>query len=261
MLPTIPRSVLLPEYMKSLEAWVTLANAIDDAFKESVDQPSTRLQRLREVIHLGTAAQSRILKGLILDESDLERFDRETLLRCLTLVGSPIRDYTPFSDDQLFRLLQNLPTYWYSKGSKEIVDFISFVLGADFEMRNLWTTDYVAFVPEGDPSIGLSVVEGGDWYPTSHVEIEYDPFQVANFDPLVLLNLLDDLLNYNLVVWRTSSRTFAAVQQAADVRVPYSEYTGTPMVALSSYTVVNMVIANFNEDDPPPPPPIETIIT
>lgn len=240
--------------MKSYEAWTHLADAIDEAFKDSVDVPSFNLKRLREVVHLGAEAQKKILRGMMIAESELERFDRETLIHCLTLIGSPVRDYTPFSDDQLFRLMQNLPKYWYSKGSKEVVDFISFVLGADFEMRNLWSEDYVNFIPAGEPGIGLSVVDGGTWYPTSHVEIEYDPFQVSGFSPDILLRLLDDLLNYNLVVWRTSSRTGVPIQQATDPVVPYSEYEGSKMVALSSYTVVSITIPSFDGTILPPPP-------
>ena len=240
---TISRQILLPEFLKSYPHWTDLAQAIDEVFEDTVDKPSNMLSRVREVLHLGLAAQIQILNGDTLAESDFERFEREILIKCLTFVGCPIRNYSIFSDTQLFRLLQHLPTYWYSKGGMNVGEFISFVLGVDVDISNLWTTDYENFYPEGDTHIGLAIYDGGDWYPTSHVRLGYDPFLFTDLTIPNLKKFLDDLLNYNLVLHSIESRAEFPVVQISDNVVDKADFVSSASVALSAYWINYLVIS------------------
>lgn len=239
----ISRQILLPEFLKSYPHWNDLAYAIDEAFDESVDQPSNMLARVREVIHLGLAAQMKILDKQVLAEVDFDRFEREILIKCLTFVGCPIQNYTIFSDAQLFRMLQHMPTYWYSKGGVNVGEFISFVLGVDVDIANLWTADYVNFYPEGDSSIGLPVYDGGTWYPTSHVRLGYDPFQLTDLTIPNLKKFLHDMLNYNLVLHSIESRSEFPVVQMSDNVQEKSDFITSRSIALSGYWINYLVIS------------------
>ncbi len=240
---TISRQILLPEFLKSYPHWNDLAYAVDEAFNESVDQPSNMLARVREVLHLGISAQLKILDEQVLAESDFDRFEREILIKCLTFVGCPIQNYTIFSDAQLFRMLQHMPTYWYSKGGVNVGEFISFVLGVDVDITNLWTTDYVNFYPEGDSAIGLPVYDGGEWYPTSHVRLGYDPFQLTDLTIPNLKKFLHDMLNYNLVLHSIESRSEFPVVQLSDNVQTRSDFLDSKSVALSAYWINYLVLS------------------
>jgi hypothetical protein len=262
----LPRSILLPEFFKSYPHWMEFADAIDEAM-EGFDLSCTSLARVREVIHLSDEAKISILNGSVVEESALDHFDRETMCRTLTLLGCPIRDFTIFTDDQLFRILQHLPTYWYSKGGPEVGEFLSFVLGVDISLTQMWTEDYVHFLPDQDPSVGRKIYEGGTWYPTSHVQLGVNPFLSRGLTPAQIRSFLDDLLNYNLVVSHLESRSMHAVVQLSDPVVPTSEFSGSRSLALSSFTVNTLVIPNDPEivadvlllggSGPPATPPID----
>lgn len=58
---------------------------------------------------------------------------------------------------------------------------------------------YGKFLPEGDPGIGPSVVDGGTWFPTTHIDISYEPL---GSDPGIekFLALFNAIANYNLVI-------------------------------------------------------------
>lgn len=243
MANTLPRQILLPEFLKSYQHWIDFADAIDEVFANSVDTPSNLLARIREVIHLGPEAQKKILADQIIQEVELQRFEREILIKCLTFVGCPVQDYTIFTDAQLFRLMQHLPTYWYSKGGIGVGEFVSFVLGVDVDIQNLWTTDYVNFYPEGSESIGLPIYEGGDWYPTSHVRLGYDPFQLTDLTIPNLKKFLYDMLNYNLVLHSIETRSEFPVVQISDGVEKRGDFVTSQSVALNAYWINYLVLS------------------
>jgi hypothetical protein len=243
MANTLSRQILLPEFLKDYPHWNDFAYAIDEVFENTVDEPSNMLSRVREVLHLGLAAQLKILNERVLHEEDFERFEREILIKCLTFVGCPIQNYTIFSDAQLFRMLQHMPTYWYSKGGVNVGEFVSFVLGVDVDITNLWTQDYLNFYPEGSTAIGLPVYDGGEWYPTSHVRLGYDPFQLTDLTIPNLRKFLDDMLNYNLVLHSIESRSEFPVVQTSDNVVERSDFVDSKSVALSAYWISYLAIS------------------
>lgn len=240
---SLPREILLPEFLKDYPVWLEFARAADELFQQ-VDADSETLRRIRETIHLGTVAQIKILQGVALNEEDLTRFDRELLIRSLNLVGCPIQDYSPFSDEQIFRMLQHLPTYWYSKGSKAVVDFISFVLGVDVEMIPLWSQDYLEFYVEGDAAIGNPVYRGGTWYPTSHVQIGFDPFRFNDMTLRDLVNFFKDMVNYNLVLYRLETRSEIPVAQLTDTVMITGEFDMSKSIALNAFSIQYLVMSN-----------------
>jgi len=237
------RSILLPNFLQT-PLWIDLANTIDEHFKPVLDDPSSRLSRLREVIHLGLEAQSRILRSEMVAEDEIDRFDREILIKSLNLVGCPIQDYSPYSNTHLFRMLQYLPEFWYSKGSKSVVGFVSFVLNAGFSLDNMWTDDYVNFVVEGDPSIGTPVYEGGDWYPTTHVQLSYDPVQLSGFSVTDVIGLVQDLSNTNLVIHSMDASSDFPVVQESDGVTGMDSFTDSKSIGLGLVSINEVSIAN-----------------
>jgi hypothetical protein len=64
----------------------------------------------------------------------------------------------------------------------------------------LWTEDYINFIEEGAPGIGFPVWDGGLWYPTTHVTLEYDPSAFVSLRPKDVTDFFYYFANINLVL-------------------------------------------------------------
>lgn len=196
----MPRKDLLPSYLSG-PAWVALCDAIDQVFANAVDTPTDTLGKLREAWHFNATTDAKVNAGQLVPSSDLDVFERDVLVRQLNMLGYAIRNPKGLTDAQLTRLVQGIPFYWYSKGKKDLANFLGYTLDSTVDMHQMWTEDYKTFYPEGDPMIGLSIYNGGTWYPTTHTTVEVDILSFSeDLDLDAFAELFTDIANYPLVL-------------------------------------------------------------
>ena len=155
-------------------------------------------------------------------------YDSVTQRLRLNQLGLRLMDPTLVDDASINRLIQNIGLFWYSKGLASFLDFISFCLNTAAEYVNLWTQDYISFVPEGDPGIGSPVWNGGTWYPTTHIRVLIiDPGLVNGTTLRNFVRLFYDIANYNLVLEGISYAEYHYVLPASDAD-DLDKQPGTP---------------------------------
>lgn len=96
--------------------------------------------------------------------------------------------------------------FYAEQGTPSWVNFLGFATDSIIIITPLWAQldptyqTYINFQPEGSPLIGTPVWEGGDWYPTSHIDVTI----TANFSTSValaeMINLLQFVAPINLVI-------------------------------------------------------------
>lgn len=236
------RSILLPEFLQT-DAWLEFSKAID-TLMSSVDKKTRLLSRIREPSHLSYSGMLKVLDRKMLGQEDLNHFDREFLIRSLNLVGLPFDDTEVFSDAHLFRFLQSLARFWYSKGKSDVAEFLSFVLNADIKIVNMWTEDYITFLPEGDPDIHVPLMGGGTWYPTTHIQLTYDPTVLKGVSIRDVITMVYEMGNYNLVFHSLVAESKLPVVQDSDSVTSIFDFESSKAIALAQVTVVELTISN-----------------
>lgn len=170
----LPRNVkstlLLPDYNDSLQ-------------NVSIDEIQDAIRRLRN-----------IRRWNIMDKEYLDVF--------LQTMGMTFKSEL-FDEETRRRFIKELPTFLQLSGTKFFINYLSFVIGASFIITELWSNDYKDFIERDD-------IPGGDetgWYPTNHVELEFDAnffgildveliiqiFYILASTPLVLQRILQNL--------------------------------------------------------------------
>lgn len=235
------RQILLPNFLSDPK-WSSLVDAIDVVFKPAVDDPVRWLSAIRHHYILNDTCLEKIESGLMVSENDLDVFDSAMTVQNSKLSGIDVPGEENFSTGQLQRILREVATFWYSKGTEKSVDFLSYVLNTQISMENLWTEDYVSFYPEGDPTIGIPLYSGGTWYPTTHVQFTLDPSGLLSIPLGNLVGLFNALNNYNLVIGAVGLEViFPIVQQTQSVQPPLGG-DGQPAVALRQFYEIEITI-------------------
>lgn len=190
----MPRSILLPDSLNT-DTWRTLLDAVDYTWKDSIDSKILDLYRINEVLRFNSTADQELTS-----ESSLDTMDRETAIKKLNSLGLRLRSTDGLSTLALTRLCANISTYWFGKGSKQFIPFLSYVLGVRLKVVQLYTNNYVNFLEVGDPGIGSTIYSGGTWYPTSHVNVYVDPSTMIQTDLQSLTDIFFSVVPYTLVV-------------------------------------------------------------
>lgn len=125
-----------------------------------------------------------------------------------------------FSDDDYGRVYQFINEYWPTSGTEDFANFMGFIKRMRLDVHQLWTLDlgddasgenpaldYYPFLERQDPLTMIPVfddLEGvpGKYYPTSHVELEFDYFLSPNPDFTDLINLFYYMAPIHLVLHR-----------------------------------------------------------
>lgn len=79
-----------------------------------------------------------------------------------------------FTDDQLTQLIDILVKFQRTRGSSAFFQLIGWVKDTPFQLIPLWTSDYTEFAWDSGNVKAMSVVKGGEWWPTNHVDLLYD---------------------------------------------------------------------------------------
>lgn len=224
-------SELLSEVLKTNPIWRTLAEKVNDLTKVHINQPVDKLANIRNsrVFMRGDYIETPLGKGRVAvvrrqlpttsesgevlyeDHIEIELEGNQAVVlpirnmqeRPLMIGNAQMMGFDFYSDelnDQDYqRVMDYVGSYWAHSGTKQFVEFLSFIKNVRFEMWQLWTLDH------GDPDTGdtekdqyrwlerklwrqqavwetdsfdmaepTSVDGTGGVYPTSHVELEYD---------------------------------------------------------------------------------------
>lgn len=81
------------------------------------------------------------------------------------------RDMMTYRIDTYRRIFDTLPDYSLVSGTRNWPKFVSMLLGGQFESQRLYTADYQTFLPT---PLGTLVQDGGQWYRTTHVDLDID---------------------------------------------------------------------------------------
>lgn len=201
------RLPLLPPYLEDGPAWTELIEAIDSVFNPEIDKPTEWLGQLRDTWIL-TDPSKAVLENTttLIPNTGFEEIEKNILVRQANMLGFDFVDADLLSADDYQRIVRNLALYWYGKGTYQFAHFLGFVLNTPLEIINLWSTQgseydtYGPLVPEGDSIIGSPVWEGGDWFPTTHVNIRVDATKFAEVSFTRIVALFYSIANYNLVL-------------------------------------------------------------
>lgn len=202
------RSVLLPPYMEGVPIWEDLVKIVDTVFEANVDDPTVWIAKLRHLWILTTSALDKVEQGQMLAVTDFELPEKEILVKQAKQLGFDFTQTDLINEQDYQRIVRNIALYWYEKGKPNFIDFLGFVVQGVIKVNNLWstTTDqsswntYGSFLPEGDLGIGTPVWVGGEWFPTTHVQVVFDPFKFEAPALQKLINLFYTIANYNLVL-------------------------------------------------------------
>lgn len=203
---SVDRSVLLPPYMEDTVVWEDLVKIIDSVLNGKIDDPTLWLSQLRYLWIEASATAEKIEAGDLLDISDFEVPEKEILIRQAGQLGFNFQDSDLITSEDYQRIVRNLAHFWYSKGKPNFIDFLGFVLNSQIDIKTLWSTqgptydEYGPMLPEGDAGIGSPLWEGGQWFPTTHIQLAFDPFKFVNPSFTKLVNLFYVIANYNLVI-------------------------------------------------------------
>src|SRR5690242_16761589 len=123
------RSLLLPPYLDTNQTWIDYVSGIDTIWYDQVDLPIKALRNLRQTYLIPTVTEQKILKHQMIDSvNELDRFEREVMIRQLNLLGLPLTNTDLFNEDDLERPVRNVGRYWYGKGTLNFIDFIGFCI-------------------------------------------------------------------------------------------------------------------------------------
>jgi hypothetical protein len=212
------RERLLAPYLERFDVWANMAASVDDVWKAlGIDDAVSQLKWLRSPINVrdvvvGNAA------GAILPLSAVPQQDRVSLVLTADMLGFRYYETNLLDTDDYLKLCRHLAEYYNNdKGTPAWTDFLGWCLNTDFKVYNTWTQDYQTFLLENDPAIGASIADGGSWYPTTHVVLEYDQNRFAGVPPSQLIEFFNYFANVNLVLWMTQVGGLENLQLTAAV--------------------------------------------
>ena len=207
--------------------YVDLFNVIGSIIDKTVGEQVSQLHRIRSTTHIkrgdylkhngaiGKVAQLhrihiagepydeitlQLNAGMVVTQTRRALQDRGTLINAANFAG--LSYYSDFLTDEDFaRVADYINAYWPRTGTPEFINFIGFIKNLALSMEQLWTQDKGDNATSDDPSISSydslevfqegimnPVWKGGVWYPTSHVEINYNALLSNTIDDdLVLL--------------------------------------------------------------------------
>lgn len=107
--------------------------------------------------------------------------DRHWLVRNARMLGFDFFS-SELTDKDYYRIAKFVSLYWPEGGNEQFINFMGFIKNVRFDLVQLWAKDTNGPANE-DVEYGelsyqytgtLPVWQGGEWYPTSHVEVRYD---------------------------------------------------------------------------------------
>jgi len=187
------RDLLWPP-LRDLAVWKDLADAIDEVWKDKIDDPQKLFLLLRDIFPFTFTKYGEEPQTGMFDTTDLYPFPKDEYLKNCDLLGFQFSE-TFFSREDFQLISSTFAAYLPEKVTETCVDYFSYCLSAIFETDTLWAemdinNKYINFEPEllpdgvtPNPAIGTPVYAGGTWFPTTHVNLRYDFVKFGLFTP------------------------------------------------------------------------------
>lgn len=195
----LPRSILLPPYLKINPYFVEFTDSIDQIFDAPIEAKVKALSNLRNVWATSKTTEETIASGHIVPIAYWGGPDRATVVKQVNLLGLRLIDAGLLSDTSYRTMARFIGQFWFEKGRGSLIDFLNFCTNTGFSMVTLWTNDYVNFLAEGHSGIGATIYSGGSWYPTTHVQLRMHGLATTT-DIQVVASFFYEVANYNLVL-------------------------------------------------------------
>lgn len=142
--------------------------------------------------------------------------------RDILVNGSSVNGFNYFSDsfsnEDYSRIYQYIQEYWPFSGDGNFIKFLGFIKGLNLDIHTLWdsTTNYETKetynLLERLSSDMTPVYSNSNasikYYPSSHVEVEYDYFRNLDFDVIDFINLFYYMAPAYLVLHRLTRAAF-----------------------------------------------------
>lgn len=242
----VPRSILLPPYLMMNPYFVEFMDAVDEVFETQVDAKIDIITNIRNMWTTDPVVEQTIADLDIIPFDQWPQPERSILVKQSNALGMNFQNAGVLSNDAYQQITRHVGQYWYEKGTQAFIEFINYCLGSTLTVVNLWTTDYVTFVPFS--ASGTPIWEGGPWYPTTHVQIEAAD-GLGNLDLNTLISFFYEIANYNLVLYSVDS-----VYDMYLVDRFEPNHITADIVAIGLYGINEVVMSNqFRYGAAPPP--------
>lgn len=195
------RDRLLPPNYSDLDVWKDLADAIDTVFKDRIDNPQKLFFMLRDTFLYRYTEYGQTVPHGLFDITDVFAFNKDEYIAVNDMLGfSP--KYTTLTQENYQTISSNVAMYYSQKGTPAFADFVGYSLDALFNVRTMWTQNYVTFQAESSPGVppGTPIYAGGTWYPTPYVTVTYDLVKFAAFSPYSVQEFFYYVAPINLVI-------------------------------------------------------------
>lgn len=160
-------SELLHEFVQENEAWDDLIQACETVSDERVGAMNKALLEVRDLAYVK---------------------DERLLEQNLRLKGITLSDEIyNLRGTEIFKSLAAMPSFSELHGSPKYARFLSFLLGREIKVSRLYTSDYVNFSPMPE---GRLIHEGGNWFQTTHVELEVENIEELGHNAEALVQRL-----------------------------------------------------------------------
>jgi len=247
----VPRSTLLPPYLLINDYFTDYANSMDAVYGPLVDDKITAVSNLRNMWVQNPDMELTIQEKEMVDVSQWTVPERDIVVKQVNMLGMKLMNAGIVTDASYQTIARFVGIYWFEKGTEAFIEFINYCLRSDLRVHNLWTENYVDFLPEGDAGIGTPIWDGGTWYPTTHVEIEAKG-GLKGLDIRTLQSFFYEIANYNLVL-RSIDSSFD--MYIVDRFEP--DHITADIVAIAGYVVNEIAISNFKSYGTTAPPTYE----
>lgn len=193
------RTLLVPPYLETQPAWTALMAAIDEVFSD-IDVAIQDMDLLRKPLNTSDRIfASDLESGKLTRFQDVPTLERVLAIKLCSQLGFSFRTSGVMAAEDYIRVASSIGQYYATtKGTEGWHNFFAFCLNAVFDVKKLWTTDYVTFVEEG--SEGIPVWDGGAWYPTTHVRLTYQTDKFEGISEATIRTFFYFFANINLVL-------------------------------------------------------------
>ena len=195
----VSRLKQLSGYLTSNPAWVDMFKTIDDiwAAPSGID-PSIHALGLIRCLLQPPSNMPLVPGNTLPDLGQWDRLDTRLLAQQIVDSGFTLSTSSTFGVASQWVLALFLGKYYQSKGTVSLQNFFSYLLGVPVQITPLWSSDFVNFYTYSELPGGWSAVwDGGTYYPTVKVRLQYSPTPVFP-STLAIATMFDYIANINL---------------------------------------------------------------
>ena len=188
------RKALLPSYLSQNEIWNELIELVQEAWGDRFDLFVQNLVNVRDMYYYKERDAGRIHS-----ENEYEIFAKSTAIAIAQLLGFSYPNFNNslFKTTDYMRLTRNIGLYFQNQGNNNFLEFFSYCADLKTTLDYLWTRDYATFISQEQLLHGDSILDGGEYYPSTHVQIktessnqQYNNTVADFFDAVAPLNLV-----------------------------------------------------------------------